>query len=468
MKEKLINYKFNRVFKAGIAYTIGNILLKGITFLTIPIFTRLMSTEDYGIYNTFVAYESIFFVFIGFAIHSSYKNAKYRYQEHFDNYISISFLFLCFCLLFWIFISSIFSYVLCRALDINKISLIMLILYSFSSAVLQCINTYFAINYQYKFYLLISFISALANIVLSILFIKTIFTTTTYLGRIFGTVIPSFLISICIIIYIFKKSKPTLNIDYIKWGLKYSLPIIPHGISQVILSQFDRIMIKQMIGAAQAGIYSFSYNIYTIISVVTNSLTSVWEPWFYEKMYQKDYESIKKNSSLYIIGILIFSSLLMFIAPEIIKLMGSQAYWSAKYCVFPIIVSGFFSFLYTLPSSVEYYFEKTKFIALGTICAAIINIVLNFIVLKRFSYVSAAYTTLFTYFVYFLFHYFLSKKIFNKNLFSKSIIIFSIITIILVMCICIIFIDNFTIRFSMFCVLLLIVILTILQKIRKE
>ena len=63
----------NKIIKAGLGYTVGNYLIKGLTFLTVPIFARLLSQNDYGIYNTFVAYESFLYLFIGFALHSSYK-----------------------------------------------------------------------------------------------------------------------------------------------------------------------------------------------------------------------------------------------------------------------------------------------------------------------------------------------------------------------------------------------------------
>ena len=71
----------NRVLKAGIGYTIGNYLLKGLSFFTIPLFTRLLTTQDYGKYSVFLSYEDIVFVLIGFAIHSSYKNARYKSVE---------------------------------------------------------------------------------------------------------------------------------------------------------------------------------------------------------------------------------------------------------------------------------------------------------------------------------------------------------------------------------------------------
>ena len=80
----------SKVVKAGIGYTIGNYLLKGFSFITVPIFARLLSQEDFGIYSSFVAYETILFVIQGCAIHSSYNSAKYRFQND-DNLGSLSY-----------------------------------------------------------------------------------------------------------------------------------------------------------------------------------------------------------------------------------------------------------------------------------------------------------------------------------------------------------------------------------------
>lgn len=84
------NEKSGKVIKAGLGYTIGNYLIKGLSFLTLPLFTRLMDTSSYGIYNSFSAYSSLFFVLVGFAIHSSYRNAKLKYHplEKYYSYIS--------------------------------------------------------------------------------------------------------------------------------------------------------------------------------------------------------------------------------------------------------------------------------------------------------------------------------------------------------------------------------------------
>ena len=70
----------SKVLKAGVGYTIGNYLLKGLSFLTVPVFSRLLSPADNGVFNTYLAYQTILFLLVGMALHTSLKNAKYRYN----------------------------------------------------------------------------------------------------------------------------------------------------------------------------------------------------------------------------------------------------------------------------------------------------------------------------------------------------------------------------------------------------
>ena len=156
------------------------------------------------------------------------------------------------------------------------------------------------------------------------------------------------LVGAYIIVYFFKKAGPGFNKEYWQFGLKYSIPIIPHGISQVILNQFDRIMIKNMISADAAGIYSFSYMINSLFLITSTSLDKVWRPWVYEKMDKEDYDSIKKQATKYAFGMALFAAMVMMVAPEIIKILGDRAYWDSTACVIPVILGGYFSFLSTI------------------------------------------------------------------------------------------------------------------------
>lgn len=463
----------SKVLKAGIGYTIGNYLLKGLSFFSIPIFVRLMSVSDYGRYNTFVAYEAIMTIFLGLAIHSSLKNARYKYGlfcecrdagGSYENYLSTSLLlivsmtFLAFVVvLFW---GEKFS----NYLDLPFPFLLCLIAFSFGNAVVLCFNVDASLQYRFQSFLKIAFVNAFSSIGLSIFLIKTFCAADPCWGRVLGTTIPMFVIGVLILIFYWKRTLPKKIFSKLKWGVLYSLPIIPHGLSQIILSQFNRIMINFMIGPAVAGIYSFAYNVYLIGFLSTQAIDNVWSPWFYEKMASKDKVAIKEKSSMLITLVTLFFVALIIAGPEIIYILGPSEYMDAKYAVIPIVAGGFFAFLYNLPAAVEYYNEKTKFIALATCAAAVLNIVLNYVFIPLYGYISAAYSTLVTYVLYFLFHFFMAKFIQKENLFDLRVMACSCAEILVIMVASRFFLSDILIRYA----ILLVVTMVTFVRYKKE
>ncbi len=446
-----------KVLKAGIGYTFGNYLIKGLSFFTLPIFARLLSTEDFGIYSTFLAYESILFIIVGVAIHSSYKNALYKYniddediiknsKLNYKDYVSATIWLQIFTAGVFLIIGNVFFDYISSTLELDRFSVNMLVLYSFANSLLWCFNTDVSLEYDYKSYLKLALLNAVGNTVLSIVLVLTVYSSQKYMGRIVGTVTPALLIAVYIIIRYLGKDSIKNIFAYLKWGVSFSFPVIFHGIGQVVLSQFDRIMIRKIDGDEAAGLYSFGYTFFTIINVTFNSLDSVWTTWFYEKMNDNDKTAIKNYSTYYVLLMMFLCSILMLVSPELVLLIGSKKYSESIYCTVPIIASGFFVFLYTLPASVEYYYEKTNMIALGTILASVINITLNLIFINRYGYIAAAYTTLFTYILYFLFHYYQSRKISKCNLFSNIVLVGTSFFIILIMAFSLCFIDFVWVR----------------------
>lgn len=418
----------NKVIKAGIGYTVGNYMLKGLSFLTVPIFSRLLSAADYGIFNSYLAYQCIVFLLMGMALHASLKNAKYKYGEHFEKYNSCCILVTMLSLGAWLILCNLIYPLYAGLVGFSRLVVNLLLLDSFGTALIQFFNVYVGLDYRYDSFLKISAFNAVSNLGISVFLILTVFREDRATGRILGNAIPVVIIAIVIIWFFWKKEKPVWNREYVKYGITYSLPLVPHGISQVVLSQFDRIMIKGIIGDAESGIYSFAYNIFSIINVTSASLENVWGPWFYEKMEKKDYEGIRRYSSKYAFGMLLFSVMVMLGAPELVKLLGDREYWDSMYSVIPIVVGGYFMFLCTLPSYVEYYHAKTKFIAAGTGTAALVNVVLNFVCIQKFGWLAAAYTTLVTYFLYFIFHYIMAWRIQRNCIFATGKLVGYILT----------------------------------------
>ena len=73
--------------KAGLMYLFGNIFNKGVAFLTVPIFTRILSADEYGIVNTYTATVGILSILIGMSLHMSIRTAFIDYLEEIEDFM---------------------------------------------------------------------------------------------------------------------------------------------------------------------------------------------------------------------------------------------------------------------------------------------------------------------------------------------------------------------------------------------
>ena len=169
-----------------------------------------------------------------------------------------------------------------------------------------------------KKYIKVSLASTIGNVGLSLILIKTIFNSSRGFGRVLGITISTVLVTVYIIYDLYKRARPTFRKKYWKFGIKYSLPIIPHGISQVLLAQFDRIMINKMIGKSEAGIYGLVGNIKLILAIISDSISEVWMTWFYEKMKNKEIEAVRSRARQLCYFFLIIAIGVMSISPELV------------------------------------------------------------------------------------------------------------------------------------------------------
>ena len=401
----------NKAFRSGIGYTLGNILIKGINFLTLPIFSRLLSPEEFGVYNIFVSYDAILFVIMGLALHASIQSANLEFRGQINRYTSsISLIYVGNALVF-LAIVALFYRQLSNLLDLPPVAVILLVLGSFSTALITLYNTRVSLDYAYKKYLLVSACSSVSNVGVSLLLVLTVFREQRALGRMIGSVVPLFVIALLILFSFFRKERPRPNRKYWRFGILYSLPIIPHGISQVLLAQFGRIMIRNMEGDAPAGIYSLAGNIKLVLTIITDSIATAWTTWFYARMDEGDKNGIQKRS-VQLMGLFFVLTVgLMALSPELVFILGGKEYALAKFVAIPMVMDAFILFLYNIIVPSEYYSKKTSFIMVGTMAAAIINIVLNYVFILRFGFLAVGYTTLFAYVCYLVLHIIISRRL---------------------------------------------------------
>ncbi len=439
-KPKLLK---TRVFKASMWYIIASFLNQGIKFLTIPIFTNIMTVEEYGILGTYNSVLGILNIVLSLSLYSSIRNAYNDFQDKIDEYISSISIIAIINLIFVLVLGCVYSY-------ISKNGLYLLaIIQAFSYTIYMFYNTKLVFELKYKKSCILTSIPNILSVILGVFSIIYICNSEKYLGRIVPNVIVNLSLAITLLIFIFKRGKVKLNKYYVKYSLAISIPLIFHAISVVILSSSDRLVINYFKGNKATGIYTFCYNFATILGVFIAALENIWLPWFNKRMNSKEENEINSVSKLYVLCFVFITSGIVYFSPEIMKVLAPKEYWGGISMI-PIIVLGeYFRFLYTLPVNIEYFYKNTKSMAKVTLAIALLNLILNILFVPIWGASAAACTTLLSYLIFFVVHWRIANKLNCKAFNLKSIILLSTILVTLIIVFYFVY-NNLVIRIIIF------------------
>ena len=454
MLNKIKKYYLRSInLKAGIWYTFSNIINQAIAFFVMPIFTRLLLPEDYGMVNTYIAWVGIISIFIGLCLHACIMTAYKDFKNDFNQFMS-SIFFLSFIVFITISII-IFLIINIFNLDFPMILTVFALVQSYSGFIIMTYSQELVMKVKYKLYAFINSSVSIINVILSIVLILFVLKDRLYMGRIFSVFFINSVFAIAIFFFVTIRGKKLVNLTYWKYALTYSVPIIAHAGCLYIMGQSDRLMITHFAGLAATGVYSVIYNFGMIPQVISSSISNVWHPLFTEKMQEKEYDFINKKSVDFLRTFTLLTITIMLVSPEVIKLMVSEKYISGIPMLIPIVLSAYVMFIYSFYATNERYYKKTKLMSLCTIVAASLNIVLNLIFIPMYGATAAAYTTLIAYIVSAMIHYFASRFL-NKSIFNIRLFMADILFVLLFAAISVIFINCWIVRwFLLFIVYIL-------------
>lgn len=405
--------KYNNLpiqIKASLWFLICSFLQKGISIITTPIFTRLLSTEEYGTYSIFSSWENIIIVFVSLHIAAGvYNQGLIKYEKDQESYSS-SLLGLSIVLFgFWIIVYILFKDYINELLSLKTSYMVLMFIYMFTFTIFAFWSSKERVNYNYKRLVLITLVSSILNPLLGIIFID--FFEDSVFARILGTCVAWGISYLWMIIEIIKKGKRMYSKKYWIGALKFNIPLVPHYLSQTLLNSSDRIMIGRMVDDGAAGIYGLAYSISLIMTLFNTALSQTITPWMYRKIKENNIKKISSISYSTMVMIAILNIMLIAFAPEAVKIFAPSEYYEAIYVIPPVAMSVYFMYLYDLFAKFEFYYEKTKLIATSTVLGAVLNLALNYLFIGKYGYIAAGYTTLICYILYALFHYIAMRKV---------------------------------------------------------
>ena len=433
---------------------LAQLVLNGVNFVLIMLFTRFLSTSDYGIVSIYQAYVLFFAVIVGISVQGSIGTAfAHVPKEEHDSYLSSIMLLAVISFFAILSIIALFIKPFIRFSELDAGLIFLMVTHSFGVCCFNFANIKYVYQRKAQNSFFMSLIIAGSMILLSIVAItqKNI-PISEYLGRILSIAIPYIGCALYVSITTIIAKNPFVKIrHYWKFCLPLCLPLVLHGVSQVVLSQTDKIMLQKiMADNSIVGLYSFLVTFVHILNSLYIALNNTWVPIYYGYLKEEQYCILSSRSRKYndfftylVVGFILVS-------PEFIKIFADARYWGAMELIPIIAISVYMVFLYSFAVNYELFHRESRWIAVGTTSAALCNIILNVVLIKPFGMYGAALATLVSYILMFVFHSVCSSKIIKGHFpYTYNFYLKNIVVVILASCLFWAFIDLWMIRWML-------------------
>lgn len=410
----LSNLKY--FLKHSLVYSVSNAASKAIGVVLLPLYTKFITLAEFGVLGILEVTISIFTEVINLGLGPALVMLS-NLKEHSEKRRSVLFTIASMSILISL------SFVIISQLAIPYIASmfgdpkLFEVYFRFSSVIvaLRVLNNIFndklRADEKSVVYTILNLSKITLTLALTIYFVA--FAKLGVLGVLYSYTISESVIFIIVLSYMATLMQFKFDREVGSIAVKFGFPLIFGSVAMLVLNVSDRYILKFFANYATLGLYDLGYRLAGVLNMFfIMPLSMTLMPIAY-KIYNKEGDKRYFSKLMtYFTFVIVWAGLaLSLFSQEIIKIFAlNPSYWPA-YQVVPVIVFSYIFFGMRLISNLGMFLTKnTKYVALITIIAAAINVILNFIFIPKYGMMAAAFTTLVSFIVlYILSDYFSSK-----------------------------------------------------------
>jgi len=416
----------------------GTIVPRLLNYLLVPIYTRLLLREEYGVVTEMYAYIAFFFVLLMYGMETTffrYAESEKKSGKVFNtSLISIVITSSLFFILVWIFIepvSALLKY------PQHKDFILM-------AAGIVAIDTFTAIQFAHlrqqkkpiKFSI-IKIITVGVNVGLNLYYIWfcdsiykqdpespwLFFYNPEYrVGYIFLVNLISSLLCVILLSPQLLKVRLKINPEQLRKMYVYAFPLLIVGIAGMVNEVADKIIFKYLAPVPQGiedtnkyimgelGVYGANYKLAVLMTLFIQMFRYAAEPFFFAQAKESNAKQVYADVMKYFVlfGLLIFLGVTLFI--DIFKYFIGPEHWEGLYIVPIVLLANLFLGIFFNLSVWYKINDLTRFGAMIAIIGSIITILMNLLLVPQISYLGAAWGHFLCYFVMMILSYILGRK----------------------------------------------------------
>lgn len=384
-----------KLFQTAGVYTLTGMISSAIPFLLLPVFTKYLNPEDYGIVATFQILISFLLPFIGLSIRGAISVKYYeKGNQDVPVYITNAIGVVIGLGIFSIILSCFFSESLGNAVSFPNSSW----LWSLALiAVFQTISQVALALWQMQMkpipYGVFQILQTISNISLSLFLVVSL--SWGWKGRVLAQIVVECFFGIVASIVLVKNSwiKIKAHKEHVLSILEFGIPLIPHALAGWAIMGIDRLFINKMVSVADSGKYAVGYQIAMILTLLEMAFNNAWVPWLYHNL-GLGVESVKlkivRITYLYELSIFLFAILLALIGPWFIThFLGKEFHGSVQYIMWLAMGKAMYS-MYFMSCNYLFYKKKTKLVASATTISAVVHVLAIYFLIKINGTIGAA------------------------------------------------------------------------------
>ena len=387
-------------------------LLQGLAFISGPIFSGALGTENYGIAAVYLTWVQVASALFSLQAAGTVSVARVYFPleeqpQYQSSVLSLAtILYTSFSIL-----AILVSLILKNFIALSLRMILLGLLHGWGLCVVGFMNNKFTYEFKADKNFILSVVVSVLTIGCSILLIHVFPKSENYWGRIIGQSSIYTIIGLIFFIYILKTGKVIFKKEYWKFTLPIALPTVFHVLSHILLNQSDRVMLQSMVSNSAAGIYALACTFGAVLSSIWSALNNSWVPFYYEYTRQGQIAEMKRHAKNYMELFTVLAVGFILLSREVFHIYARGEFWEGTDLIPLFSIGYYFVFLYSFPVNYEFYNKKTKTIAIGTTATALINIVLNYFLIKWNGILGAVIATAVAHAVLFVFHLFCAKRL---------------------------------------------------------
>ncbi len=447
--------KKKQLAKNTIIIFMGRVCTQFISYFLLPFYTSYLLTNEYGLVDLIQTYVTLLVPIITLELEMSifrYLIDSRENEQDTRNLMSNNFFVLGISLLFFCILYTLITYFV--TIPFRWLILVDIIVCVLSGNFLQVARG-FGKTVDYSISCILTGVTTIvSNIIMICVLHKGAY------GMIFSMALANFICASYLFFRLrlykyFDFSKIDMNL--IKKMNKYSIPLIPNGISWWIINASDRSIVSFMLGASANGLYAISNKFPNIISSLTGVFNLSWSESAALHINSSDRDDFFSDITNTVFKL--FTSMgvgMLAVLPFLFPVFINSSYQKAYDYIPLLVLATIFNVLICLYSQVYLAKKLSKQVATTAIIGAIINIVINVCFIQKIGLYAAALSTTISYFVMMIYRHIDLKKYvhitFEKGLIFKTVIIFTVV-------ICLYYKNNFVLNVANFIIALIYAIL---------